>query len=103
MDEACFVYSEEADWCYRFSRAGWRRVFTPCARIVHPDGVGPRALRKPARKCFVQKQKNSMIYHRRNFGLAAWWSAKMIYIGSNFVRTGSWSQRRTDAEQLHHA
>ena len=35
MDEAYFVYSEEADWCYRVSQAGWRRV---CTLEQIPDG-----------------------------------------------------------------
>jgi GT2 family glycosyltransferase len=89
MDEAYFVYSEEADWCYRFSQAGWRRVFTPCARIVHLDG-GAKSTSQASKKMFVQKQKSSMIYHRKNLGLGAWWLAKLIYIGSNFVRMVAW-------------
>ena len=67
MDEAYFVYSEEADWCYRFSQAGWRRVFTPCARIVHLDG-GAKSTSQASKKMFVQLQKSSMIYHRKNLG-----------------------------------
>ena len=89
MDEAYFVYSEEADWCYRFSQAGWRRVFTPCARIVHLDG-GAKSTSQVSNKMFVQLQKSSMIYHRKNLGLGAWWLAKLIYIGSNLVRMVAW-------------
>jgi GT2 family glycosyltransferase len=89
MDEAYFVYAEEADWCYRFSQAGWRRVFTPCARIVHLDG-GAKSTSQASKKMFVQLQKSSMIYHRKNLGLAAWWSVKLIYIASNFIRMVAW-------------
>ena len=89
MDEAYFVYSEEADWCYRFSQAGWRRVFTPCARIVHLDG-GAKSTSQASKKMFVQLQKSTMIYHRKNLGLGAWWLAKLIYIGSNLVRMVAW-------------
>lgn len=89
MDEAYFVYSEEADWCFRFSKAGWRRVFTPCARIMHLDG-GAKSTSQASKKMFVQLQKSSMIYHRKNLGLRACWSVKMIYIASNFVRMVAW-------------
>jgi GT2 family glycosyltransferase len=89
MDEAYFVYSEEADWCYRFSQAGWRRVFTPCARIVHLDG-GAKSTKQASKKMFVQQQKSAMIYHRKNLGLASWWLLKLIYIASNFVRMIAW-------------
>ena len=89
MDEAYFVYSEEADWCYRFSQAGWRRVFTPSARIVHLDG-GAKSTSQASKKMFVQLQKSTMIYHRKNLGLGAWWLAKLIYIGSNFFRMVAW-------------
>jgi GT2 family glycosyltransferase len=89
MDEAYFVYSEEADWCYRFAKAGWRRVFTPAAKIVHLDG-GAKSTSQASKKMFVQLQKSSMIYHRKNLGLAAWSSVKLIYIVSNFVRMVAW-------------
>ncbi|MCS3897841.1 GT2 family glycosyltransferase [Bradyrhizobium japonicum USDA 38] len=89
MDEAYFVYSEEADWCYRFAQAGWRRVFTPSARIVHLDG-GAKSTKQASKKMFVQLQKSAMIYHRKNLGLASWWLLKLIYIASNFVRMVAW-------------
>jgi GT2 family glycosyltransferase len=89
MDESYFVYSEEADWCYRFARAGWRRVFTPCARIVHLDG-GRKSTSQVSTKMFVQMQKSSMIYHRKNLGIAAWLLVKGIYIVSNATRMVLW-------------
>lgn len=89
MDEAYFVYSEEADWCYRFAQAGWRRVFTPCAQIIHLDG-GAKSTSQVSTKMFVQMQKSAMIYHRKNLGLAAWFLLKWIYVGSNSVRMVMW-------------
>ena len=40
LDEDYFIYTEETDLCFRFARAGWRRVFTPSARILHVCGGG---------------------------------------------------------------
>ncbi len=39
MDEDYFMYGEEADWCYRFRKAGWKNLFTPDGSIVHLGGV----------------------------------------------------------------
>jgi GT2 family glycosyltransferase len=89
MDESYFIYAEEADWCYRFAQAGWRRVFTPCARIIHLDG-GDKSTSQVSIKMFVQLQKSLMTYHRKNLGLAAWLLVKAIYLVSNSVRMVAW-------------
>lgn len=89
LDESYFVYFEETDWCYRMARAGWRRVFIPSARIVHLDG-GRKSTEQIKTKMFVQLQKSSMIYHRKNLGYAAWAAVKAIYIVSNAVRSVAW-------------
>jgi N-acetylglucosaminyl-diphospho-decaprenol L-rhamnosyltransferase len=38
MDEGYFMYSEEMDWCRRFSDAGWKIVYLPSAKVVHYEG-----------------------------------------------------------------
>ncbi|HEX2924245.1 MAG TPA: glycosyltransferase family 2 protein [Chloroflexota bacterium] len=38
MDEGYFMYSEEMDWCRRFSDAGWKIVYLPTAKVVHHEG-----------------------------------------------------------------
>lgn len=100
MDESYFVYAEEADWCYRFAQAGWRRVFTPCARIIHLEG-GDKSTSQVSIKMFVQLQKSLMIYHRKNLGFAAWLSAKAIYVVSNSVRMVAWFALSTVNRDLH--
>jgi GT2 family glycosyltransferase len=39
LDEDYFLFSEEADWCYRFRAAGWQVVFFPGAECVHVGGA----------------------------------------------------------------
>jgi GT2 family glycosyltransferase len=39
FDERFFMFSEEADLCYRLRRAGWLVVFAPAARVVHVGGA----------------------------------------------------------------
>lgn len=35
LDEAFWLYTEETDWCYRASRAGWDVVLAPEAQVFH--------------------------------------------------------------------
>jgi GT2 family glycosyltransferase len=39
LDESFFLFSEETDWCYRFSQAGWKVLFYPGAECVHVGGA----------------------------------------------------------------
>jgi len=89
LDEAFFVYGEETDWCYRFAQAGWRRVFTPCAKILHLDGGG-KSTSQINVKMYVQLQKSLLIFVRKNLGYMAWLMAKVIFVISNSVRAVGW-------------
>ncbi|MCE4225050.1 glycosyltransferase family 2 protein [Methylobacterium sp. C25] len=89
MDERFFVYAEEADWCYRFAKAGWRRVFTPTARILHLDGGGKSSSQINTRM-FIQLQKSLLIYFRKHLGPVSWTVGKMLYIASDLGRSAAW-------------
>jgi GT2 family glycosyltransferase len=39
FDESFFMFWEEADWLYRFHRAGWTVWFLPGAEVVHVGGA----------------------------------------------------------------
>jgi GT2 family glycosyltransferase len=39
LDESYFIYAEDADWCMRARRAGFRIVYEPRARIWHKVSV----------------------------------------------------------------
>jgi GT2 family glycosyltransferase len=89
MDEDYFIYAEEADWCYRMRRAGWSRVFTPAARIVHREGGG-KSTAQLSTKMYVQQQKSLLIFHRKNLGFLAWAAAKLFYTVSMLARMVAW-------------
>ena len=38
LDEAYFMYSEEADWCYRIKSNGWKVIYLSNAEIIHLGG-----------------------------------------------------------------
>ncbi len=67
LDESFFIYCEEADWCYRMKKAGWRNVFWPGARIVHRDGGG-KSTEKVNIKMEVQLVRSTLFYIRKHYG-----------------------------------
>lgn len=85
LDEAFFVYSEEADWCRRIRGAGWRCVFTPEARILHLEGGGKSTVQIRSRM-YVQMQKSKIIYLRKHYGLNGAVAGRVIFLGSSLLR-----------------
>ena len=71
LDEAFFIYAEEADWCRRIRKAGWRCVFAPVAQIIHLDGGGKSTVQIRSRM-HVQLQKSHLIYVRKHDGVLAY-------------------------------
>lgn len=89
MDESYFVYAEETDWCFRFWKAGWRRVFYPGAQIIHIDGGG-KSTSQINVKMLVQLQKSMLIYFRKNLGFFPWLLAKGLFLLANAARYVGW-------------
>jgi GT2 family glycosyltransferase len=86
MDDAFFIYAEEADWCRRIRDAGYRCVFAPVARIRHLDGGGKStALMRP--KMYVELQKSKLIYIRKHYGFFGRALAQATLLLSMLART----------------
>ena len=90
MDESYFIFAEEADWCHRFRRAGWRCIFTPEARIIHRDGGG-KSTEQISVRMYVQMQKSLLMFQRKNLGRRAWFTSWLIYVISTSLRTVLWT------------
>jgi GT2 family glycosyltransferase len=52
MDEAFFLYWEDADLCFRLRRAGWSTVYNPTAGITHLTGRSSALARKQSLVAF---------------------------------------------------
>ncbi len=39
LDEGYFIHCEDLDWCYRFSKAGWKVLFVPNVAVIHVKGA----------------------------------------------------------------
>jgi GT2 family glycosyltransferase len=69
LDESYFMYGEEADWCYRFRKAGWKVLFTPSAQIVHLGGVSSAQRKGPM--C-LQLRASLLLFLRKHRGMASY-------------------------------
>jgi GT2 family glycosyltransferase len=85
LDEAFFIYSEEADWCRRIRKAGWRCVFAPVAQIIHLDGGGKSTVQIKS-KMHVQMQKSHLIYVRKHVGVLAYGMIRVLFATSALLR-----------------
>jgi GT2 family glycosyltransferase len=85
LDESFFVYAEEADFCRRIRKAGFRCAFTPIARIIHLDG-GNKSTEQVSVKMHVQLQKSLLIYITKHYGRAGRAVAKTTLCASKSMR-----------------
>ena len=90
MDEAYFVFAEEADWCYRFRNAGWRCVFAPVGRIMHVDG-GSKSTEQASVKMYVEIQKSLLLFHRKHLGWGRWALSKVLFSTTMVTRLLWWA------------
>ena len=59
LDEDCFIYAEDVDWCRRCWNAGWRIVFFPGAQAIHYRGGS--SANDPAR--FAVEQERAVLHY----------------------------------------
>lgn len=93
MDEAYFVYAEEADWCFRYWKAGWKCLFAPVARVLHLDGGG-KSTSQVSVGMFVQMHKSLLIFNCKNYGVFAGFRVQLIFLVSGLLRGAAWGIAR---------
>ena len=81
MDEGYFLYFEDAEYCLRARRAGWRIHHAPDAVAVHfRGGSGPVKSLARARKrlpSYFYSSRSRFLYQAH--GLAGLWSANLLW------------------------
>lgn len=65
LDERFFLYSEEADWCYRMVRAGWQVEHLPSMTVIHHTDQG---VSRP--DLWAQLSWAKLLFARKHFGRA---------------------------------
>lgn len=69
LDERYYLVWEEADWCFRARRAGWKCLIVPTARVWHKVGVSFGSELSPLRTYF--SVRNHLLWSRRHASLRA--------------------------------
>jgi GT2 family glycosyltransferase/peptidoglycan/xylan/chitin deacetylase (PgdA/CDA1 family) len=90
MDEDYFFYGEEMDWCYRFSKAGWKIMFWPGAKAIHVNGGGQSSKKTPI-NMFVQEQKSKLIFFKKHRSFPSYLSARLILLVLLVLRYCVWT------------
>jgi GT2 family glycosyltransferase len=63
LDESFFMYCEDADWCLRARRSGWRILFYPDAQVIHLGR--PRVFHRDHPQ-FVTQYRSLFYYHTKH-------------------------------------
>jgi GT2 family glycosyltransferase len=66
LDEGYFMYSEETDWCARFTAAGGKVLLVPTVTITHLGGQSSRAVPVATRRRMYQ---SSVRFYRKRYGV----------------------------------
>lgn len=64
LDERFWMYGEDAEWCTRIVRRGWRIVFEPAAEIVH-HGAGSAKTRWTEGERHLREVAGLLAFQRR--------------------------------------
>lgn len=91
MDGAFFMYGEEAEWCYRIRKAGWRVMYFPGASILHYGGVS--ADRKSSEMTLALAKSNLLLLQRTNGRLTAY-LANILMLLRDTPRALVWTAMR---------
>jgi hypothetical protein len=82
MDEGYFLYFEDAEYCLRARRAGWRVLRCPEAVAVHfRGGSGPvksLAARKKRLPAYYYSSRTRFLYQAH--GRAGLWAANILWV-----------------------
>ena len=72
LDERYFIYAEDADWCLRARRAGYRLLFVPTARLWHSVSASSGAM--SPWKIYQRTRANLTLFatHARGLGRLTW-------------------------------
>lgn len=90
MDEQLFMYGEEADWCYRFKKAGYEVVFTPRAQIVHLGGASSRQV-KPG--MIKQWRRSTLMFFKKHKSVVSYSLARLFIFMFFSTRIPYWMLR----------
>ena len=71
FDERLRLYFGEDDWCQRIQQAGFKIIYLPTGKAIHPEGASVHQVKRLARRIYFEDMR---IYASKYFGpWRAWW------------------------------
>lgn len=65
LDEDFYMYSEEADWCFRVKQHGWDICYFPEARVIH---YGGQSSKKASTRMKCQLYRSKVRFFQKHYG-----------------------------------
>lgn len=87
MDGDFFMYGEEAEWCFRIRRAGWRNLYLPGPTILHH---GAQSAKQSTEKMTVAMCRGQLLFIQKTQGPAAAWVANLLMLARDVPRALLW-------------
>ena len=85
FDEDYSLFMEEADWCLRMLRAGWKIVHLPHLTAIHHHGASKRKLESAS---WIEYYRSTYIYFRKHRSLLAYLWLRVLRFHKMFVNLG---------------
>jgi GT2 family glycosyltransferase len=79
LDELFFAYQEDADFCFRARRAGWKIFYVPQARLIHFGGQGGSQVE--VYRSIYQWHRSYFLYYRKHLARDYFFLINWLYYG----------------------
>lgn len=82
LDEEYWLYTEEADWCYRARQMGWEIAVVTDAKVVH---IEQAAARQRLAHSLVQFARSRALFLRKHRSRLSAWLFWWVYVGRSLL------------------
>jgi hypothetical protein len=74
FNEKYHLYVQEAEWCFRAAKKGWKVYYYPLVQFIHLGGASTKCIKSQAS---LQHKKERLLFFKENYGIRV---AKMLYL-----------------------
>ena len=86
LDEQFFAYQEDADYCLRARKAGWKIFYVPSALITHYGGQGGSRV-QPYRS-IIEWHRSYWLFYRKNYAEDYFFILNWLYYLAMLLKLG---------------
>jgi len=83
LDESFFMYYEDADWCYRMRKGGWKTCYFPFFEVVHYVGKSDSRFNP---RTFVERHKSMYHYFGKHQGIKTVFLLRLVIFSGFTLR-----------------